>query len=258
MSIDVDPDWWKELFDDTYLLTDARSVCDDRITCQEVDVICDLLPVRKDQKLLDLCGGHGRHSLELYSRGYEQCTLVDYSDSLIQHAQKQAAAAGSDLQFVRSDARQVGLSSSRFDHIIIMGNSLGYLLDPDGDREILAEAYRLLSPGGWVLADVTDQEAVKTSVNPLAWHEIGDDTVVCRQREIDSERIKAREMVMSKRKGLIRDKTYTIRLYDARSLARLLERAGFTSIEVHTCFNPHGTKGDYGCMNNRMLVVGRK
>jgi hypothetical protein len=26
MSIKVDPDWWKTLFDEVYLLTDARSV----------------------------------------------------------------------------------------------------------------------------------------------------------------------------------------------------------------------------------------
>jgi hypothetical protein len=65
-------------------------------------------------------------------------------------------------------------------------------------------------------------------------------------------------MVISKTKGLIRDKTYAIRLYDAQSLARLLENVGFTSVHVNTRFDPHGTKGDYGCMNNRMLGVGRK
>ena len=26
MSFDVNPDWWKSLFDDVYMLTDARSV----------------------------------------------------------------------------------------------------------------------------------------------------------------------------------------------------------------------------------------
>jgi D-alanine-D-alanine ligase len=40
MSIKVDPDWWKTLFDEVYLLTDARSVCDARITRREVDLIC--------------------------------------------------------------------------------------------------------------------------------------------------------------------------------------------------------------------------
>jgi D-alanine-D-alanine ligase len=44
MSIKADPDWWKTMFDDVYLLTDARSVCDEDITRREVDLICELLP----------------------------------------------------------------------------------------------------------------------------------------------------------------------------------------------------------------------
>ena len=43
MTIRVDPEWWKTLFDEVYLLTDARSVCDDKLTSREVDVICELL-----------------------------------------------------------------------------------------------------------------------------------------------------------------------------------------------------------------------
>ena len=45
MAIEVDPDWWKTLFDDVYLLTDARSVGDESLTRLEVDVVCELLPM---------------------------------------------------------------------------------------------------------------------------------------------------------------------------------------------------------------------
>ena len=46
MSFDVNPDWWKSLFDDIYLLTDARSVDDAEVTRREIDVICNLLPLQ--------------------------------------------------------------------------------------------------------------------------------------------------------------------------------------------------------------------
>ena len=65
MPIEVDPDWWKTLFDDIYLMTDARSVDDESLTRLEVDVVCELLPMAAGHKILDLCGGHGRHSIEL-------------------------------------------------------------------------------------------------------------------------------------------------------------------------------------------------
>ena len=83
MSIQVDPAWWKTLFDEVYLLTDARSVCDPQITRREVDLICRLLPIEDGQSILDLCGGHGRHTLELCRRGFTSCTLLDFSQPLI-------------------------------------------------------------------------------------------------------------------------------------------------------------------------------
>ena len=93
--------------------------------------------------------------------------------------------------------------------------------------DILQESLRLLKPRGWLLLDVTDGAAACTTLAPLAWHEIGDDVVVCRQREVSDGRICAREMVLSKAHGMIRDRTYCIRPYAAEDLSALVARAGF-------------------------------
>jgi D-alanine-D-alanine ligase len=258
MTIQVDPEWWKTLFDEIYLITDARSVCDEEITRREVDLICELLPISPDHKVLDLCGGHGRHSLELAARGMGQCTLVDYSYHLIEQARASAARSGLRMECVQQDARTTGLPDASFDHVIIMGNSLGYLVDPNADEEILAEAKRVLRAGGWLLVDVVDGKAVSALLSPYAWHEIGSDTVVCRQREIQGERVCAREMVLSKRTGLIRDRTYGVKLYHAETMATLIEKAGFEVVSVNAGFSSHRLKGDYGFMNRRIVATGRK
>ena len=258
MPIEVDPDWWKTLFDDVYLMTDARSVCDETLTRLEVDVVCELLPMKSGHKVLDLCGGHGRHSFELCRRGFSSCTLLDYSQSLIDIAGDKIRAHDYPLQVICCDAREIDLPSNIFNHVLIMGNSLGYVPEPDADDKILSEAYRLLMPGGWLLVDVVDGAAAKKMFTPNAWHEIGEDTVVCRQRELTKESINAREMVISKQDGLIRDRTYAIRLFDSQGLAFLLEKTGFNQIQIHTDFSPHRFEGDYGFMNRRMLGVGRK
>lgn len=257
MSITVDPDWWKTLFDEVYLVTDARSVCNEDITRLEVDVICELLPIRRQSKILDLCGGHGRHSLELCARGFSCCTLLDYSQVLIDYAKARAAECNLSIEAVQSDARRTGFPDESFDHVLIMGSSLGYIKGP-ADSQIMSEAFRLLRPGGWFLVDVADRNAIKRDFNPEAWHEINDHTVVCRKRELKGDTIHAREMVLNKQKGLIRDQTYTIRLYGSQTLASLLEEAGFQQVTVRTGFSPHKSKGDYGFMNNRMLATGRK
>ena len=139
-----------------------------------------------------------------------------------------------------------------------MGNSLGYIQEPDADIKILSEAFRVLQTGGWLLVDVTDGTAVKKTFTPNAWHEVGNDTVVCRQRELKENVICARELVVSKEHGMIRDRTYAVRLYEPQDLLSLLESTGFRQIKIHTDFSPHRFEGDYGFMNRRMLAVGRK
>jgi len=258
MPIEVDPDWWKTLFDDVYLLTDARSVGDESLTRLEVDVVCELLPVEVDHRILDLCGGQGRHSFELCRRGFAACTLLDYSQTLIDIAINKAQKNNYSLKVVCCDAREIDLGPDQFEHVLIMGNSLGYIQQSDADKKILSEAYRVLRPGGRLLVDVTDGAAVKKSFYPNAWHEVGEDTVVCRQREIQENVVRARELVISKQNGLIRDRTYAVRLYEPQTLSSLLQTTGFSQIKIHTDFSPHRFEGDYGFMNRRMLAVGQK
>ena len=258
MSIEVNPDWWKTLFDEVYLLTDARSVCDPAITRREVDVICSLLPLQGSHKILDLCGGHGRHSIELSKRGFKACTLLDYSQTLINIARAKAGNDNVTVDFICEDARQINVPDASYDHVIIMGNSLGYIQEKGANLKILAEACRVMRTAGCILVDVADGQAVKSFFKPNAWHEIGEETVVCRQREIQGELICAREIVLNKTRGLIRDQTYAIRLYDADSLSNMIERAGFARIKIHTDFAPHQKDGDYGFMNSRLIATGQK
>ena len=82
--------------------------------------------------------------------------------------------------------------------------------------------------------------------------------MVCRHRELRGNMIHARELVIDKQKGLIRDQTYAIRLYDSESLDVLLQHSGFSKVKIYTNFSPHPSDGDYGFMNNRMIGVGQK
>jgi D-alanine-D-alanine ligase len=258
MSIDVDPDWWKTLFDEVYLQTDARSVDNAAVTRQEIDIYTALAPMRRDDNILDLCGGHGRHALELCRRGFRNCTVLDYAQPLLEIGRRTAKAENLPIEFVQGDARRTAWADDSFDHVLILGNSLGYISEPEADLHILRESVRLLRTDGGLVMDVTDGEAVRNRITPLAWHEIGADMVVCRQREVDEEAVCAREMVLSKTKGLIRDRTYRIRLYGTTQLTALASRAGFTEIAVHTDATALAAKVDVGCMNHRLVMTARK
>lgn len=258
MDIAVNPEWWKTLFDDLYLKTDARSVCDDEISGREAEVIGELLPLEPGHRILDLCGGQGRHSLKLTERYAADCTVLDFSRHLLKQGLKTARDSGRSVRFIQGDARQTGLPADSFDHVIIMGNSLGYLPEPDDDSRILEEAFRLAKPGSMLLVDITDGQTVRAEMTPNAWHEVDDDLVVCRQREIVNGAVRAREMVFSRREGLVRDQSYAIRLFTPLQLKQVINNAGFIEVNLHRDFKPHDREGDYGFMNRRVLATAKK
>jgi D-alanine-D-alanine ligase len=256
--INLDPDWWKTLFDDTYLITDARTVCDEGLTRREVDFLEQALELEKSWPILDLCGGQGRHSLELSRRGYGDVTVLDYSNVLIDLGMEGARSEGLNTRFVQGDARDTPIPDGMFRVVFIMANSFGYFVDEVENERILREACRLLKPMGSLLLDLPHREYALKHFVPQSWHEANEEIVVCRQREREGDVVYGREIVLCKTRGMIRDATYCTRLYTPEKIRSLLKSAGFTSAAIQKDFVSHGEKGDFGLMTNRMIVIAEK
>ena len=255
---EFDPDWWKRIFDETYLITDARSVCDDELTCKEVDFLEEVLKVDRSWPVLDLCGGQGRHGLELSRRGFKDVTVLDYSEYLINQGKEKAQQEGLNTFFIREDARDTDLASERFKIIVVMASSFGYFVEECENEKILLEANRLLMPEGKLLLDLPNKDYVLKNFNPESWHEADDDIVVCRQRRLEEDILYSREKVISKSRGGIRDETYCTRLYSEKKIVKMLVSCGFSSIDAQKDYMSREKKGDYGCMTNRMIVIAHK
>jgi D-alanine-D-alanine ligase len=254
-AIPVDPLWWKTLFDEMYLITDARSVCNEELTRREVDFLEAHLPINRSDRILDLCGGHGRHSLEMARRGYRPATVLDYSGYLVRLGKAKAAEQGLRVRFVQADARMTGLSGGQFDFVLVMANSFGYFPDDKDNLQILCEAYRLCRPGGRLLLDLLDSGYVVEQFRPLSVHQATEDIAVHREREITEKLIRVRERVVSRNKGLVRDGSYCERLFKEDELVHLLVQAGFDGIRFKREFSSHAEPGDYGFMNRRVIVT---
>lgn len=253
----VDPHWWKTLYDEVYLLTDAPIVCNPPLTKREVDVAERVLRLRPTDHILDLCGGQGRHALELARRGYPRVTVLDYTTFLLRRGHREAADDGLSVHFCRGDARAIPLRSASMDVVLLMANSFGCFADPAEDRQMLAEAMRVLRPGGRLLLDLTDEQFIRRHFLAESWHEATDDAVVCWKRELAGDVVRVREMVLSKTQGLLRDRTYAERLYSPERLRAELRAAGFSHPKVHRkalVYNPD-TGTDYGLAAHRTLVT---
>jgi D-alanine-D-alanine ligase len=255
--IHVDPHWWQSLFDEVYLLTDAPFVCNPALTQREVEVVERALRLCKTDRILDLCGGQGRHALALARRGYRHLTVFDYAEFLLQRGRREAAETGLEVAFQQGDARALPFPSASFEVVLLMAQSFGYFADAADDRRVLREVWRTLVPGGRFLMDLIDRDVALRHFRAESWHEATDDIVVCWKRQLVHDVVRVREMVLSKSTGLLRDRTYAERLYSADGLHTLLSEVGFVGIHVqHNAFvhNPNaGT--DYGLATNRMLIT---
>jgi D-alanine-D-alanine ligase len=255
---EFDPDWWKRIFDETYLITDARSVCDDELTFKEVDFLEEVLKMDSSWPILDLCGGQGRHALELSRRGFQDVTVLDYSAYLINLGKERAQKEELNTLFVKEDARDTNLASEQFKIIIVMASSFGYFVDECENQKVLLEANRLLMPEGKLLLDLPNKDYVLKNFTSESWHQADDETVVCRQRRLEEDILYSREKVISKSRGGIRDETYCTRLYSEEKIVEMLACSGFSAIDVQKDYMSHEKRGDYGCMTNRMIVIAHK
>lgn len=254
----VRPDWWKYIFNSLYLKTDGDVVNDSEITRREVDLFTHILGLRTEDSILDLCCGHGRHSLELARRGFKNVEGLDISHYLIKRAKLQAEREGLKVKFREGDARKLPYPPDSFDVVMILGNSFGYFESTKDDLQVLKEVRRVLRPWGKILIDVADGSHLRENYQKRTWEWINKQMFVCRERSLssDGQRLISREVIVNARRGVIADQIYAVRLYDRETLRQLMEKAGFINIAFYGELSPESKRNqDLGMMEKRIIVT---
>ena len=254
----VKKDWWKRIFNAYYLKTDGDVVEDQKITSAEVDFFAEILELRTEHRILDLCCGQGRHSIELTERGFYKVDGLDRSRYLIQKAKSIVKKKGLICRFREGDARKMHYLNDEFDRILILGNSFGYFESINDDIKVLKEAFRILKPWGKLLIDLTDGAYVKENFQPRSWEWIDKEYFVCRERTLsaDEQRLISREVITHVNKGVLVDQFYAERLYSEEHIKNLLAKVGFSDIEIHGTITPDSQRNqDLGMMEQRLIVT---
>jgi len=254
----VHPNWWRGIFNSLYLKTDADVVEDQLITRQEVSLFLDILKPSREDRVLDLCCGQGRHSLELSRRGFKNTEGLDRSHYLVERAKSTAEREGLNVRFREGDARKLAYPTDTFDVVMILGNSFGYFESLQDDLRVLKEVARVLKPWGRILIDVADGDYLREHFQRRSWEWIDNKHFVCRERElsVDGQRLISREVITHVEKAVIADQFYAERLYTQESIARLMREAGFTDLVFHGTISPNSQRNqDLGMMEQRHIVT---
>jgi len=251
-------DWWRTLFNSLYLETDGDVIENDRNTADEVDLLIRSVGLERNDRILDLCCGQGRHSLELAHRGFPQVTGLDRSRYLIRLARKRAKQRNLQVSFHEGDARRFRLGDAEFHCVCVLGNSFGYFERLEDDLAVLEAVKRALASGGSLVMDLMDGDWMRHHFEARSWEWVDQNHFVCRERDLagDGDRLISREVVVHAERGVIADQFYAERLYSKERLEALLKRAEFTNVRFHSLLAPDSSRNqDLGMVAHRLFVT---
>lgn len=239
--------WYQTFFGEDYLriydfLTPERSE-------REVEGIVGLLGLPGGRAILDLCCGHGRHTVSLAKRGYEM-TGQDLSAVFLQHAQAAAEDQGVAVRWVQGDMRQIPFEDE-FDAVINIFTAFGYFESEEEDQQVLDQVYKALKPGGLFLLELIHREGLMRNFVPGQIDRYADGLITLEEREFDllTSRSNVR-VTMLFPGGERREYRHSSRIYSLTELARMLAVAG---LRVQAYYG--GLDGSALSLNSRRLVV---
>ncbi|MFA0782394.1 class I SAM-dependent methyltransferase [Fervidibacter sacchari] len=244
--------WYREFFDDLYLRVYQPLEAPEKVR-REVDFIVKALNLPAGAKVLDLCCGQGRHSLELARRGF-QVVGVDLSEALLYAARKRAESEGLNVTFLQCDMREIDFKDE-FDAVINMFTSFGYLESEAEDEKVLGKVAQALKSGGKFLLDVVNRDRLVRDFQGREWHAADEGWLVLEERTFDhlSGRMETRWICVA-RDGVRYERLSSVRLYTASELRTMLERAG---LEVTNLFGDYDGS-PYSWDSQRLIIVACK
>lgn len=133
----------------------------DRRGESEQGFFADLLAEAGARRVLDVATGTGYHAVTLARAGFD-VTAVDGSAEMIERTRVNAARHGQSFPVVRSDWRRLRENiDGRYDAIVCLGSSFPHLFHESERRAVLAEFHEALNPGGVLVVDHRNFDAIR-------------------------------------------------------------------------------------------------
>ena len=248
-----DPDFWNRY---------APVMFDDK-RWEEVPVVADGLTSmaglslyggktrKRGPRVLDLCCGFGRITLELARRGF-MASGVDITGSYLDTAREDAAYEKLDIEFIKKDVRLFKRKNA-FDLAVNLYNSFGYFEDPADDMLFVKNALYSLCDGGAFIIDVLGKELAVRDFVEAEWFERAGYTVLTESNPVDSYGSVWNRWILFK-DGKRWEKVFIQRLYAATELRALLFEAGFSNVEIYGGWDER----PYDQLAETLIAVGRK
>jgi SAM-dependent methyltransferase len=226
------PEWWNDVFNRPASLR-LYQRADLDLAVRQADQILRLLDLRAPARVLDVCSGYGRHSIELARRGFD-VTGIDISEMQVAEARRLASAAGVSPAFLVGDARSLPVAAGAFDAAVNMFLSFGYFATDAESQAMLNGIARALRPGGRLLIDFWNREHEMRAFEPVVLDRRDDDILEIEDWSFDhlQGRFTWVNTVIYP-DGRRESWTQSIRAFTVAEVARMLDAAGLSLTAVY-------------------------
>lgn len=156
--------WYEKWFSNKYYL-EIYSHRDEKEARDILNLIQRYVPLKTNAKVLDVCCGAGRHSLELARRGYD-VTGFDLSSYLISQANESLSGAKEtnlQVEFMIKDMKDFNFSNV-FDMAINVFTSFGYFETDEENFKVFENVHKSVKQGGYFVFDYINTDNLKKTL----------------------------------------------------------------------------------------------
>ena len=243
-------DWYKEWFGKEYLLVYPHR--NEAEAQRQIEFLQTHIKIPKDSKILDLCCGNGRHTVELKKLGYDVVGL-DLSEDLLEVARSKASEDGLDLHFVQCDMREIPYENY-FDFVVQFFTSFGYFETDAENQRVLSAISKALKSGGKFMIDYMNPDCIVKNLVAKDEKQIAEDVSIIQERWIDDSTHRVNKKITLNKNGEKSVFNESVRMYSLQEIIEMLPSEGLRLTEVYGDFDG----SEYGSDSPRMILIGEK
>lgn len=234
----MEKEWFREWFDENYLHIYCHRDTND--AKKQIDLILKKISPGKNDKILDLGCGEGRHVCLLSEKGYN-VTGLDLSETLLKKGREKHCR----INLIRGDMRKI---PGKFNIILSLFTSFGYFARDSENVDVVKGIYNSLEKNGHFWLDFLNSEYVKEHIVNKNIFKLEDGSEVTEVRNIHDNRV-VKDITIDK-EGIQKKYRESVRLFSYKELKDILSGSGFKIQNIYGNYD-----GQIWDMNSRRTII---
>ena len=220
--------WYDEFFNEDYFKT-YYNLNWER-TAKDADFIETALELSKEDLILDMPCGFGRHSIELTKRGYN-VTGMEYNKAQIDKAKELIKEENAEFEIIQADMRDIP-HKNRYDKIFNYFTSFGYFSDEENEK-VIKSFYEALKPGGLLLIETINRDGVLKIFQPNGITRLPENELLLEERNYNpvTGRMECVHTYINKKRER-KERKFDHRVYAAYELIHIFKKYGFEVVKI--------------------------